>query len=230
MVGAAGGLGHPVDLVIFDCDGVLIDSEALAIRCLVEELRAIGYMIDLDAATASFVGQSWTTITEEIEAEWKRPLPKGFAEDIDQRIISLMPEKLRPIDGVAAMLSGLEKKRCVASSSTMTWIRRGLTTTGLIGHLDPHLFSASMVEKSKPAPDVFLYAAERMGAATHRVVVVEDSLAGVQAGVAAGMTVIGFTGGSHIIDADHGDKLRAAGAGRIVEHMADLPSLLNGST
>jgi HAD superfamily hydrolase (TIGR01509 family) len=226
----ASGVGHPVDLVIFDCDGVLIDSEVLSIRCLVEGLGAVGYMIDPDAATAAFVGRSWTSIVEAVEADWRRPLPKGFAEDIDQRIIALMPKELQPIDGVAAVLSGLEKKRCVASSSTMAWIRQGLTATDLIDHLDPHLFSASMVEKSKPAPDVFLYAAERMGAAPDRAVVVEDSLAGVQAGVAAGMTVIGFTGGGHVVGGDHGDKLRAAGAGHIVEHMAALPDLLNGTT
>ncbi len=217
---------HPIDLIIFDCDGVLIDSEIISMRCLVEGLGAIGYQVDPRAATERFVGRSWISIVNMIEADWGRALPSNFAEEIDQLTMSEMATELDPIPGIASVLAALNHARCVASSSSMAWIRQGLTSTGLISYLEPHLFSASMVENGKPAPDLFLHAAEKMDVPSDRAVVVEDSVPGVQAGAAAGMTVIGFAGGSHIVDPDHAVKLRSVGARYVIDDMMALPGLL----
>ena len=164
---------------------------------------------------------------EEIEVDWGNALPATFEEEVERRALEDMATSLAPIDGIHDALLRLDLPRCVASSSSVDWITLGLRTTGLLDHLAPHLFSASMVENGKPAPDIFLHAAAKMGAAPARVLVVEDSLPGVQAGVAAGMTVIGFTGGSHIADkAEHGARLQAVGASHIMDEMQALPDLI----
>lgn len=223
-MGAA--IGHPIELVIFDCDGVLIDSEVISTRATVQALAEIGYGISEAMALERFVGKSYTTIRGQIEADWGQALPASFDADLERMTFGVMKRELQPIPGIAPVLKQLRLPRCVASSSSLDWIRLGLERTGLIDDLAPHLFSASMVANGKPAPDIFLHAAREMGVRADRAVVVEDSLAGIQAGVAAGMTVIGFTGGSHIVDADHGQKLKAEGAGHIIDDMAVLPALL----
>ncbi len=228
MVELEGEVGHPVELVVFDCDGVLIDSEVISTRATIRALASFGYQISEADAQRRFVGRSYTSIKGDIEADWGRALPASFNADLERMTLEVMGKELQPIKGVGAVLSALVSKRCVASSSSIEWIRQGLTSTGLIHHLEPHLFSASMVENGKPAPDIFLYAAEQMGIAPDRTVVIEDSLPGVEAGVAAGMTVIGFTGGSHVIDPDHRERLRAVGASHVIQDMASLPGLLQG--
>ena len=217
----------PVDLVIFDCDGVLIDSEVLSTRSTVEALALIGYEIGEADAAKRFVGRSYASIRKDIEADWGQSLPSSFEVDVEKRTLGAMAKSLQPITGVGEALAKLHLPRCVASSSSIAWIRRGLERTGLIHHLAPHLFSASMVDNGKPAPDIFLHAAREMGVLPKNAVVIEDSLPGVQAGFAAGTTVIGFTGGSHIIDkVEHGDQLRAAGADHVISDIRDLPGLL----
>ena len=167
---------------------------------------------------------------EEIEVDWGNALPATFEEEVERRALEDMATSLAPIDGIHDALLRLDLPRCVASSSSVDWITLGLRTTGLLDHLAPHLFSASMVENGKPAPDIFLYAAREMGVVPESALVVEDSLPGVQAGVAAGATVIGFTGGSHVVDKRvHGERLRAEGAALILDDMARLPDLLQGA-
>ena len=220
--------GREVDLVIFDCDGVLIDSEVISTRSAVTALAAIGYEIGEADAARRFVGQSWATMREDIERDWGRSLPTGFETEVERQTLEDMKASLQPIDGVGEILAGLDLPRCVASSSSMDWITLGLKKTGLFDYLSPHLFSASMVEKGKPAPDVFLHAAAEMGVSPERTLVIEDSVPGVQAGVAAGMTVVGFTGGGHIIDKPgHGAQLSELGAHHLMEAMVDLPGLLS---
>lgn len=218
--------GELTDLVIFDCDGVLIDSEIISTRATVQSLSDLGYRISEADASRRFVGRSYASIKSDIEADWGRSLPTSFSNELERRTLSLMKDELQPIPGIASVLSLLRLRRCVASSSSIAWIEQGLTKTQLIHHLEPHLFSASMVENGKPAPDLFLYAARQMGVSPDRAVVVEDSLPGVQAGVAAGIYVIGFTGGSHVVDPDHGERLRLAGADDVIDDIADLLSLL----
>lgn len=222
--------GQPVDLVIFDCDGVLIDSEVISMRSTVEMLEALGYEISEADAVRRFVGRSYASMRSAIERDWGQSLPSSFETDVERRTLAAMATSLRPITGVGEALARLKLPRCVASSSSIKWIRRGLERTGLLHHLAPHLFSASMVENGKPAPDIFLHAAREMGTAPARAVVIEDSLPGVQAGVAAGTTVIGFTGGSHILEKEaHGDALLAAGARCIVDEMRTLPEAVAGA-
>ncbi len=217
------------DLVIFDCDGVLIDSEVISTRSTVEALRGLGFEIDEADADRLFVGRSYATIRTMVERGWGGVLPADFEASLERRTLATMAHELEPVQGVADMLEGLEHPRCVASSSSVAWITSGLEKTGLLHHLEPHLFSASMVENGKPAPDIFLYAARKMGATPERALVVEDSLAGVQAGAAAGATVVGFTGGSHVTDPKaHGERLRAAGASLVIDDMAELPTMLAG--
>lgn len=228
----SGGLqpGQAIDLVIFDCDGVLIDSEVISTRSTVEALAAIGCEISEADAARRFVGRSYASIRQEIEADWGKPLPSSFETVVEQRTLAAMATSLRPINGVGEALAKLKLPRCVASSSSIKWITRGLERTGLLHHLAPHLFSASMVENGKPAPDIFLHAASEMGSTPENAVVIEDSLPGVQAGAAAGMAVIGFTGGSHVVDrAAHGERLRAAGASCIVNEMRRLPEIIAAS-
>ncbi len=225
LVGGGWQVEHPVELVIFDCDGVLIDSEAISNRTLVQALAEHGYHVDEKHACRHFVGRSYASILKDVEEDLGRKLPASFEADHEQATLKAMREELQAIPGIATALSMIGQKRCVASSSSVEWIRLGLKRTGLIHHLEPHLFSASMVKDSKPAPDIFLYAARQMEVQPERSVVVEDSIPGVEAGVAAGMTVIGFTGGGHIVDPDHGDMLRSIGAHHVINDMKMLPSL-----
>ena len=218
-----------VDLVIFDCDGVLIDSEVISTRSTVEALSALGYVISEANVARRFVGRSYASIRKEIEADWGRSLPTTFEADVEKRTLNAMVTSLQPTKGVQDALPRLELPRCVASSSSVDWIATGLEKTGLLQHFEPHLFSASMVANGKPAPDIFLFAAERMGVAANKALVIEDSLPGAQAGLAAGMTVLGFTGGSHIIDpAEHAAELTSLGVHGIIDDMRALPDLVAG--
>lgn len=230
MEGIHTNIGDPVELVIFDCDGVLIDSEAIATRATVQTLQRLGYHVSEADAYQRFVGRSYASIECDVEADWGKALPTSFSAELEALTLLMMKGYLQPIPGIATLLSTLTERRCVASSSSIAWIRQGLTTTQLIHHFEPHLFSADMVESGKPAPDIFLHAAKMMDAAPEACVVVEDSLPGVQAGVAAGMRVIGFTGGSHIVDPKHGDRLKNAGAAHVIDEITDMQQLLAQSS
>ncbi len=217
---------HAVDLVIFDCDGVLIDSEVISTRMTIEMLAALGYDVSEPDANSRFVGRSYRSMRSDVEADWGQKLPASFETDLEQATVNAMAKALQPVRGVSAMLSALKRPRCVASSSSVDWIKQGLTLTGLIHHLDPYLFSASMVENGKPAPDLFLHAAAEMGSTPEHSLVIEDSVPGVEAGVAAGMTVIGFTGGSHAGHPAHAERLRDVGAKHVIPDISILQSLL----
>lgn len=160
-----------------------------------------------------------------VEAALGRALPDGFAEHIEALEQARYRTDLRAIDGVADVLANLPCAICVASSSSPSKLALGLIETGLYDLVYPHVFSTSLVANGKPAPDIFLYAAEAMGAEVSDCVVVEDSVAGTTAGVAAGMRVIGFSGGSHCLPG-HGGRLRAMGAEAVIADMRDLPDLI----
>lgn len=212
-------------LVIFDCDGVLIDSEVLASRVDADELMRIGYPITHDEVVLRFTGLSAASMRKDIEADWGRPLPADFETIVQARIKESYRTDLRPIDGIKEVLRRLPLPCCVASSSAPDKLRLGLELTDLLPNFEPHIFSASMVSAGKPAPDLFLFAASRMGVEPHRCVVVEDSIAGVRAGVAAGMTVIGFTAGGHCL-ADHADRLKEHGASLVTGSSSELCEVL----
>lgn len=212
-------------LVIFDCDGVLIDSEVIACRVDAECLTEAGFPTTADFIQEHFVGVSARAMFERLERDHGRKLPADFPAVLQLRLNAAFDDELEAIAGVADMLPALGVKTCVASSSQPERLRHTLGVTGLWSHFEPHVFSATMVRHGKPAPDLFLYAADKMGVAPGDCVVVEDSRAGVTAGRAAGMRVLGFIGGSHCAP-DHGAKLREAGADTVFADMRKLPELL----
>ena len=215
------------DLIIFDCDGVLIDSEVLACRIDAEVFTAGGFPITEEEIARRFVGRSAAQMFAEIEAGFGRPLPVSLRAEVKERLNAALASEVEAMPGVHVLLDRLTLPACVASSSDPARLEVSLGRAGLYDRFHPHIYSAVQVEHGKPAPDLFLYAAESLGAAVESCVVIEDSPAGVAAGIAAGMTVIGFTGGGHC-GPDHAATLRAAGAGEVVQSMADLQGLLCG--
>jgi HAD superfamily hydrolase (TIGR01509 family) len=213
------------DLVIFDCDGVLVDSEVLACRVHADVLTQYGYPITAEQVHERFLGRSAREARHEVETELGRPLPDDYTAQLKATIDEVFGAQLQPIPHIAGTLGQLSQRICVASSGTPTRIRSSLTTTGLLGRFDPHLFSALQVDRGKPAPDLFLFAAAQMGVSPDRCVVIEDSIPGVTAGVAAGMTVLGYHGGGHCSPATAA-ALRAVGAHAVFDDMRQLPDLV----
>jgi HAD superfamily hydrolase (TIGR01509 family) len=209
------------DLIIFDCDGVLVDSEVLSCRCLSNILASYGIELGLDEALDLFLGRSTTSVIEHYQA-LGRPIPEQFPAELRAGVRAAFGSALLPIQGVNAVLDGLHIPHCVASSSDIDRVSFSLSLTGLSAHFGERLYTSQMVERGKPAPDLFLFAAERMQADPSRTLVIEDSVSGVTAAKAAGMTAWGFVGGSHYQSRDGKALLLAAGADRVFERMADF--------
>jgi HAD superfamily hydrolase (TIGR01509 family) len=219
------GLRTQIDLVIFDCDGVLVDSEVISCRAHAETLTRHGYPITPDQVLARFLGVSDREARLIIEAELGRNLPDDFDAQVKQATLRFYDGDLQAISYVAEAIAGIALSKCVASSGTPEKIHHGLVCTGLYNLLAPNIFSASQVKRGKPAPDLFLFAAEQMQVPPERCLVIEDSLPGVTAARAAGMTVLGFHGGSHCRPG-YGDILRAAGAAMTFDDMRQLAGLI----
>jgi HAD superfamily hydrolase (TIGR01509 family) len=212
-------------LIIFDCDGVLIDSELIACRADSACLAEIGIAMSAEEVMDRYLGISAAAMCADIEQRSGQPLPPDFGERLRRRVAAAFETELVAMPGVLPMLQALPHRRCVASSSAPERLRHSLSITGLLHYFEPHVFSATQVARGKPAPDLFLFAAASMQVAPARCVVLEDSIPGVQAAVAAGMRAIGFTGGSHCRPG-HAGRLRAAGAAAIAHNMLGLPDLL----
>ena len=215
----------PNRLLLFDCDGVLVDSELLGNRTLATALAESGYAITPEECRRRFLGMALPSVFKAVGDEMGTPLPADIEARIRARDDETFGRELKVIDGIHDVLDVLEGPRCVASSGSMDKMRFTLSHTGLWGRFAPHIFSARMVGRGKPAPDLFLYAARQMGVVPDRCLVVEDSINGVLAGRAAGMTVLGFTGGGHC-GPDHGEHLSRAGAAAVFAEMRRLPHLL----
>jgi HAD superfamily hydrolase (TIGR01509 family) len=211
-------------LLIFDCDGVLVDSEVLACRIDAEVLTRLGIPYTADEIMAQFVGTSLKDMMARVEADRGCMLPPDFAAVLNRALFARFETDLKPIAGVREAILSLATPRCVASSSSPDRIALSLRVTELNDLFD-HAFSASEVPRGKPAPDLFLHAAAQMGHPPDACVVIEDSLFGVQAARNAGMRVIGFTGGGHCADG-HAALLERAGAHRIIDRMADMPAAI----
>ncbi len=209
----------PLECLIFDCDGVLVDSEPLANRVLAEALAGLGLHLTLEETMQQFVGRSVGSCVAHIQWLTGRPVPAGFVEDWQAATLAALRGGLEPVAGIRAALDQLPYPRCVASGSNPDRIALALAVTGLADYFTGRLFSATQVAHPKPAPDLFLFAARTLGADPARCVVVEDSPLGVQAGVAAGMPVFGYA--PH----DGGEALAAAGA-QVFHDMAELPALI----
>jgi len=210
-----------LDMIIFDCDGVLVDSEVLSCRCLSEVLATCGIDLEVGEAIELFLGRSINAVLQHYAAH--RPaLPDNFLSDLKLRVRETFQSSLQPIQGVSSLLSDLPTPHCVASSSDLDRVSFSLARTGLSTYFGDRIYTSQMVAHGKPAPDLFLYAAEKMWAAPARTLVIEDSVSGVRAAKAAGMKVWGFVGGSHYKTRDGRAILYAAGADRVFDRMADF--------
>lgn len=210
-------------MVIFDCNGVLVDSEPLATAIVSREFMRAGFALTPDMVARYFTGRRQTDMFAEVEIAAGRKLPPGFAAAVTAATLQKFRAELRATAHMAHALSWLRGPKCVASSSPIERIRASLETTDLLRFFEPNLFSAGDVPSGKPAPDLFLHVAGRMQVRTSDCLVVEDSPAGVTAAVAAGMTVIGFVGGSHA-GSRLGQQLHEAGARAVISDMRALKS------
>jgi HAD superfamily hydrolase (TIGR01509 family) len=208
-------------VVIFDCNGVLVDSEPLATAIISEEFLRAGFPLTPDIVARYFTGRRASDMFAEVEIAAGRKLPAGFAATVAGATLRRFRTELRATRHMAQALSWLRGPKCVASSSSIDRIRISLETTDLIRFFEPYLFSASAVRYGKPAPDLFLHVAAKMLVRPGDCIVVEDSVVGVAAGAAAGMTVIGFAGSSHA-GSRLDDHLRAAGARTVISDMRAL--------
>lgn len=208
--------------IIFDCDGVLIDSEILANKVEVEIKNRLGFPITLEEQITKFVGCGLSHPT--VMAELAR-LPKDYLAMVDHRCDEVYKSDLKPIAGVVETLTAVKIPKCVASSSQAEFLDKKLTLTNLKSFFPDAIFNGQMVKRSKPEPDLFLHAVEKLGWKANECLVVEDSEHGVRAGKAAGMTVCGFLGGAHIYPG-HADKLLKAGADYVVADIRNILGLI----
>lgn len=208
------------DLVIFDCDGVLVESERISVRIDVRVLGELGWPLTEEEVIERFVGRSEAYMIGEIEAALGRRLPSDWEEPFRHLYREAFEAELEPVDGVVAALDAIAAPTCVASSSSHERLRHTLGLTGLLDRFDGRIFSAEDVENGKPAPDLFLHAAASVGADPARCAVVEDSRHGVEAARAAGMRAFAYGGG-----VTPADRLRGP-ATTVFHEMSELPGLL----
>ena len=215
------------NLVIFDCDGVLVDSEPIVNRLLVETLVQEGLPLSIDEVDREFFGLSWPATLDIIEARLGRPVAGDFLDRIQRASFDAFRRELRPMPGIEAALGRIGQPVCVASSGEPAKIRHSLELTGLLSRFEGRLFSAEQVARGKPHPDLFLFAAESLGVLPAECAVIEDSLNGVHGAAAAGMTVFAYEPAAALARGWH-DAFRAAGA-TVFQGMAELPALLEGA-
>ena len=214
------------DLIIFDYDGVVADSEVLNSTVMAEQLTAIGLPTSLDDVLASYTGKRWRDNRPVVEAALGRACPDDFHTTWFATCRQRAPQQLEPVPGLLDFVAARPEPRCIASSSGPDWIGVGLNLFGLTDHFDGAVFTGLVVERGKPYPDIFLHAADAMGVDPARVLVIEDSEAGVTAGVAAGMTVVGLTAGGHVRDG-HAERLTARGAHHIADSYAAVSAFMD---
>jgi HAD superfamily hydrolase (TIGR01509 family) len=212
-------------LLIFDCDGVLVDSEVIAHQTLLDALAPLGFTVTLQESYDLFAGRSLKDTLLVIERQLGRALPDDFLDQSRDLLFARFRAGLRPVGGVEAAIAALPYRRCVASSSAPDRLRLALAVSGLAPLFGEHVFSAAQVEHGKPAPDLFLFAARSMDANPTRCIVIEDSPLGVEAGMAAGMSVIGFAGASHATE-ELARRLADAGAHQVIRAMDALPACI----
>lgn len=208
------------ELIIFDCDGVLVDSERLSIQVDAVYLERLGWPMPADEIVERFVGRSDADMQAEIEAHIGGPIPPEIDEEFSRLYRETLDRELTPVDGIREALDRIATPRCVASSGKHETIRRNLALTGLTEYFDERIFSATDVEHGKPAPDLFLFAAASLGAEPSRCAVVEDSVHGVDAALAAGMLSFAYAGG-----VTPAERLARPGA-VVFRDMRELPGLL----
>lgn len=211
------------ELIIFDCDGVLINSEMIAARVEAAAYKREGFEMEPLGFAEHFAGMTHHAIQETIEEELERELDKDFQDKLSEAFLELADTEMTAVPGVEEMLDMVEGPRCICSNSASDYLQRYLSDVGLYERFAPHIFSAGEVgnKESKPDPNVFQVAAQTFGVEPKACLVVEDSSSGVKAAVAAGMTAIGFVGADHTWPG-HAEVLMQAGALTTVNRHADL--------
>jgi HAD superfamily hydrolase (TIGR01509 family) len=213
------------DLIIFDCDGVLIDSEVISAEVLIALARPLGLTLTVPYIRDHFVGRSFPTVARTIRTAFGLALPEDFEARYRAELLARFAAEVKVTPGLIPMLDRLRVRACVATSSSPARVARSLAVVGLTARFGPDVFTASEVLRGKPAPDLFLHAADRMGVAPARCLVIEDSRPGVAAAQAAGMAVLLYTGGSHM----GGQGFDTEPPVAALRGWADLPALIPGA-
>ena len=218
---------NSIDLVLFDCDGVLVDSEIIASEVEAELLTEAGFPISTEEMAERFAGLTWHHALLQIEKEAEIPLSASLLDKHDQILDKRLAKDVKIIDGVKGVLAGLKLPHGICSNSTSERLAMMLGKVGIKDHFGKHIYSARDLgpDRVKPKPDIFLHGASQFGIDPSRVLVVEDSVHGVHAARSAGMRVVGFTGASHTYPS-HADKLTDAGAETVISRMSALPGTI----
>lgn len=221
-----------IKAVIFDMDGCLVDSEPMSLEAVAAEMRESG-LHDVTAAEAGakYLGVSLSQIIKDVEARLGRPIGPGFADRMEARLFAAYQSGLQQIDGVEDLLVMLDQAgvaMAIASGASGRRLAKTLEIASLDRFFVNRGFSADLVGRGKPAPDIFLLAAEKLGVAPQNCAVLEDSPHGIKGAVEAGMRAVGFVGGSHLAGrrADHAEILRAAGAEHVISHLSQARTAL----
>jgi HAD superfamily hydrolase (TIGR01509 family) len=215
------------DLIIFDCDGVLVDSEIIAAKVESKLLTEAGYPISVEEMGERFAGMTWKNILLQVEKESDIPLSAQLIDKSEQLLDARLAREVKIIDGVTFALSRITTQHCICSNSSSARLDMMLEKVGLKPYFAPHIFSAKDLgpDRVKPKPDIFLHAAEQFKVSPSKTLVVEDSVHGIHGARAAGMRVVGFTGASHTYPS-HADRLTDAGAETVISRMIDLPAVI----
>ncbi len=208
--------------LIFDFDGVIADSEAIANTVLAEAVSRLGHPTTLDQALARYSGRRWDGVVAEIETAAGRALPSTFSDDLKHATLDRFRTDLKEVSGAANFIRRFSHiPRCIASSSSLDRLQLCLAVLALEAEFGTHVYSADMVARGKPYPDVFLFAADKLHVKPKECLVIEDSASGIRAAVAAGMTTVGLCAASHIREG-HDLKLRDAGAVHLAKSWSDV--------
>jgi len=210
----------PFELLILDCDGVVVDSERITTRVLFEMLGELGVSIELADLELKFTGHTFARTVELVAELLAAPLPRDFAAEYRDRTFAAMEAELKPVPGIERALDQIKVPYCIASNGPHAKMRKTLGLTSLLSRFEGRLFSSADVARGKPYPDLYLFAARHFGIRPSACLVVEDSASGVVAALAAGMRVYGFSGSTP--DA----RLLEAGAHKTFRRMYELPSLV----
>ena len=217
-----------IDLVIFDCDGVLVDSEIIAARVEADIITKAGYPISAEEISESYAGLTFRDILIRVETEARMPFQASLIDQAETRVDKELRRSVQAIEGVHEAVAGVAARKCICSNSRTARLDMMLTKVGLKPLFGDQIFSAleTPSAKPKPAPDVFLYAADQMKADPNRTFVIEDSVHGIHGAKGAGMRVIGFTGGAHSYPG-HADLLTEAGAETVIRRWSELKASLD---
>lgn len=215
------------DLIIFDCDGVLVDSEIIAAEVESRLLSDAGYPISPEEMSERFAGMTWQNILLAVEREASIPISASLIDKSEKLLDARLAKDVEMVLGVKQALARITEPRCICSNSGTGRLNSMLSKVGLKPYFEGHIYSAKDLgaDRVKPKPDIFLHGAKQMGAKPERCLVIEDSVHGIHGAVAAGMRVIGFTGASHTYPS-HADRLTEAGAETVISRMADLPAMV----